>query len=167
MNPPGDSPYDPGHSPYGNPGAQQPHPQQGPSSPQQGWQPPPQQPHQTPGQPGGGPSGPFGGGAAPPASGRGFFAALFDFQFRSLITTRIIRIVFVLLLVLIAVFTLSGAASSFGLMSVSPLTGLLTLLGSLVGGAVAVVLTRVGLEVVIVLFRISDDLSAIRARGGM
>ncbi|MFD0803469.1 DUF4282 domain-containing protein, partial [Streptomonospora algeriensis] len=110
--------------------------------------------------------GAFGAGPAapPPAAGPGFFAALFDFQFRSFVTTQIIKVLFVLWLVLIGIFTLSGVASSFGVMGFSPLTGLLTLLGSLVGGAVAVLLTRVGLEVLIVLFRISEDLAAIRAR---
>ncbi|GAA4948404.1 hypothetical protein GCM10023224_35440 [Streptomonospora halophila] len=182
MNPPGENPYEPGRpdygGQYGQPGPDTPGPSgaggypgpqpgqpgtppsPGASGPQQGWQQPPQQPY-------GGPGGPAPAAPPPAADGAGFFAALFDLRFRSFVTTRIIHVLFVLWLVLIAIVTLSGVVSSFGLMGFSPLTGLLTLLGSLVGGAVAALLTRVGLEVLIVLFRISEDLTAIRSRNGM
>ncbi|KIH97410.1 hypothetical protein LP52_19350 [Streptomonospora alba] len=184
MNPPGENPYEPGRpdysgqpgqdpSGYSNPagyGGQPPQSgypgQPGVSGPQQGWQQPPQPPYGGAGGPGGGAPGP-GPAAPPPAAGPGFFAALFDFQFRGFVTTQLITVLFILWLVLIGIFTLSGVVSSFSLMAVSPLTGLLTLLGALVGGAVGVLLTRVGLEVLIVLFRISEDLTAIRSRNGM
>ncbi|MDT0303312.1 DUF4282 domain-containing protein [Streptomonospora wellingtoniae] len=182
MNPPGENPYEPGRpdygGQYGQPGPNTPghsgaggYPGQQPgqpdtpvppgaSGPQPGPQHPPQQPY-------GGAGGPAPAAPPPAGGGGGFLAALFDLRFRSFVTTRIITVLFVLWLVLIAVFTLSGVVNSFGQMSIAPVAGLLTLLGSLVGGAVAVLLTRVGLEVLIVLFRISDDLAAIRSRNGM
>ncbi|GAB3450860.1 hypothetical protein GCM10027570_26310 [Streptomonospora sediminis] len=159
MTPSGENPYEPGHPGYSRqpePG----HPGQ-PGDPgstghpgQPGWSGPQQPPPHSYAA-----SGP---GSAPPAPG--FFAALFDFEFRSFATTRIVKALFVLWLVLIGISTLSGMVGAFGQMAMNPLAGLLSLLGSLVGGAVAVLLTRVGLEVLVVLFRISEDLSAIRAR---
>ncbi|GAA4918343.1 DUF4282 domain-containing protein [Streptomonospora salina] len=171
MNPPGDTPDESGRPDYGSrPGPDpsgysdpagypgQPG-QPGASGPQQGRQ---QPPHQPPyGAPGPGPAAP------PPAAGPNFVTALFDFEFRSFVTTRITKVLFVLGLVLIAISTLSGIVGSFDLISHNALAGLLALLGALVGGAVSVLLTRVVLEVLIVLFRISEHLAALRARSGM
>lgn len=109
------------------------------------------------------------GGQVPPAApaAPGAFAALFDFSFREFVTSRIIKVLYILFLVLIGISVLSGIVSAIGLMNLSPFVGVLGLFGSLVGGAIAVVVTRVVLEVLIVLFRISDDLSALRRAKGV
>ncbi|MDA0567326.1 DUF4282 domain-containing protein [Streptomonospora sp. S1-112] len=112
------------------------------------------------------PGGQGAGGGQGTGSGSGFLSGLFDLRFRTLVATQITRVLFVLALVLIGISTLSGIVGSFGLMAMAPFDGLLTLLGSLVGGAVAVLVTRVVLELVIVVFRIGEDLAAVRARGG-
>ncbi|MBV2364863.1 DUF4282 domain-containing protein [Streptomonospora nanhaiensis] len=187
---PGRPPYDPGASdPSGSSGpsgpqhgwSQQPHPPQQAQQGQQGQQPqqsyagpaydqaPPHHAHAG----GYGPPPPPGGPAPVPppapgaqAEGAGFLGGLFDLRFRTLVATQVTRVLFVLALVLIGISTLSGVVGSFGLMAMAPFDGLLTLLGSLVGGAVAVLVTRVVLEMVIVVFRIGEDLAAVRARGG-
>ncbi|ASU84658.1 DUF4282 domain-containing protein [Nocardiopsis gilva YIM 90087] len=151
MNAPGEYPYDP--------------------SQQYGYQqqPPPGGPGTPP------PGGPYGPGTPPPPPGapgqpmpteKGFFGSLFDFSFREFVTSKIIKLLYILWLVLIGIFTLSGVITSFGFMAIEPVSGFLGLLGTILGGAIAVLITRVGLELLIVVFRISEDLSAIRKRGG-
>ena len=102
-----------------------------------------------------------------PSPSVGFFGALFDFSFREFVTSRIIKILYILWLVAIGLGVLSGLVSSIATMSLSFFGGFLMLLGVLVGGAIAVLLSRVVLELLIVIFRISEDLGAIRQRGGM
>ncbi|WP_116245096.1 DUF4282 domain-containing protein [Nocardiopsis sp. FIRDI 009] len=100
-------------------------------------------------------------------SGKGFFGALFDFSFRDFVTPKIIKVLFVLWLVLIGLFTLVGVISSFAMMGEEPLVGIVMLFGSLLIGAIYVLLSRVGLEILIVVFRISEDLTAIRKQRGL
>jgi hypothetical protein len=85
----------------------------------------------------------------------GFFGALFDMSFTSLITTRIIKVLYVLAIILIgleAIFWIgAGFHESTGLgvailLIVAPLVSLVTL-----------IYTRVLLEVVIALFRIMEN----------
>ncbi len=85
---------------------------------------------------------------------RGFFASLFDISFTSLITTRVIKVLYVLALIGIGVglflavvgaFSRSAGAGMFALVVLAPLFGLLL-----------VVYTRVILELILVLFRIAE-----------
>lgn len=86
---------------------------------------------------------------------KGFFASLFDLSFSSLITTRIIKVLYVLALIAIGlgylVFTISAFASdtAFGVIT-------LFVLGPIVA-LIYVVYARVFLEVVIALFRIMES----------
>ncbi|MBB6171042.1 hypothetical protein HNR23_001102 [Nocardiopsis mwathae] len=150
MNAPGEYPYDPSQ-PYGY------------------HQPPPGGPGTPP------PGGPYGPGTPPPPPGgavpqapvpKGFFGSLFDLSFRDFVTSKIIKLLYILWLVMIGLFTLSGIITAFTIMAIEPVSGFLTLVGAVLGGAIAVLITRVGLELLIVVFRISEDLSAIRQRGG-
>jgi Domain of unknown function (DUF4282) len=91
-------------------------------------------------------------------SAKGFFASLFDFSFSSLITTKIIKLVYIIAVIAIGLFLLIGL-----------LTGLIQLVsGSAIGGLVEIILTpiialiylilsRIYLELVIILFRIGED----------
>ncbi|MGW9346697.1 DUF4282 domain-containing protein [Nocardiopsis flavescens] len=102
--------------------------------------------------------------AAPAAPG--FFGILFDFTFREFLTSRMVKVLYILWLVFIGISTLTGIIGAFSTMTHSALAGVLGLFGTLVGGAAAVLVTRVVLELLIVVFRIGDDLSALRrARG--
>ena len=99
----------------------------------------------------------------------GFLGALFDFSFREFITTRIIKIVYILWLVMIGVGFLFGLISSIAMMNNDEIgfLGFPMLIGTLVGTVTSVLLSRIVLELLIVVFRISEDLNAIRKRGGM
>jgi hypothetical protein len=86
---------------------------------------------------------------------KGFFASLFDLSFSSLVTTKIIKVLYVITLVLIGlgyvVFTISAfsadsAAGALVLFIFGPLVALFY-----------VVYARVFLEIVIALFRIMES----------
>jgi hypothetical protein len=85
----------------------------------------------------------------------GFFGSLFDLSFTSLVTTRIIKVLYVLAIIVIGIealaWVLVGFHQSAGLgvvmlFIVAPIFGLL-----------ALIYTRVLLEVVIALFRIMEN----------
>jgi hypothetical protein len=135
----------------------------------QGYQPPS---YGQPGQPGqGGPVPPPQWQAAPPAPGRpraqrsagekGFVGSLFDFSFTSLVTPKIIRVLYILvtiwtaligLTILVIGFRTGGVAGGlFTLIVVEPIFVLLTL-----------GIYRVVLEAFMVLFRIYEETRQIR-----
>lgn len=91
--------------------------------------------------------------------GKGFFNLLLDFSFQEFVTTRLIKVMYAILLVLIAVGTLVGLAAALigmrdsvlaglGLLCLTPLVALLYVIGA-----------RVWMELVIVVFRIAENLS--------
>lgn len=85
---------------------------------------------------------------------KGFFASLFDFSFSSFVTTKIIKLLFILAIVGAGIGSLfvlfSGFSSGF-------LGALVSLVLAPIYFAVAVILARVWLEIVIVLFRIAEN----------
>jgi uncharacterized membrane protein YgcG len=95
---------------------------------------------------------------------KGLVRSLYDFSFTSLITTKIIRFVYALIVILLSIgavilllgslATGRGAAIIFGIIFV-PL-----------GYLVYLILTRIWMEVLIVVFRIGEDIRAIRISGG-
>ncbi len=100
--------------------------------------------------------------AAPPITGAGFFQALFDLSFSEFITTRIIKVLYVLAVIGIGLFSLvlflgfarSGVAGLIGGLIVAPLVFLLY-----------VIFARVWLELVMVIFRIADYTRQIAQQG--
>ena len=85
---------------------------------------------------------------------QGFLASLFDVSFKSLVTTRVIKVLYILSMVLIgltalffvgAAFNNSAAAGLFTLVVIAPFISLLYL-----------VYVRVLLEIVIAIFRIME-----------
>lgn len=94
---------------------------------------------------------------------RGFFASLYDMDFKNLIAERVIRILYWLIVMVIsitAVLALLRALFDEGLVGIV-LTFILTPLVYLV----ELIFTRVALEVLIVVFRMADDVKAIRNGG--
>ncbi|CAL9406020.1 hypothetical protein SUDANB121_01569 [Nocardiopsis dassonvillei] len=160
MSTPPENPYDP--SQYGGD-----HPQYGqPQQPQQPYG--HQQPYQTGAQVPPGYQVPAGGQAPPAApAAPGILGSLFDFTFRESVAPRIIKVLYIVGLVVIGLSALSGVVGSIGAMPHSPVAGVLGLFESLVGGALAVLVTRIALELVLVLLRIGDDLSALRRAKGV
>jgi hypothetical protein len=140
------------------------------------WQPNPQQgapgqgapargaPQQGTFQPGVLPQGVFEqGGPQQVAESKGFFGALFDFSFTSFVTTKIIKVLYVLILVLAVVSALVYTIVAF---RVSPGFGILTLvIGDPLFIIIVMAFWRLVLEAFIVVFRISDDIRALRERG--
>ncbi|WP_067965540.1 DUF4282 domain-containing protein [Nocardiopsis trehalosi] len=170
MTTPGDNPYDSRPDPGGWTPPPQQHPGGHPSGGGYPGAPHPDAAHaahggSAPPPPGAGHAAPSGG-TAPRPGGDSLAGAVFDLNFRRLATPRLLTALYVLFLVLIGVMALSGVVSAFGMMAVSPIAGLLALIGSLVGGAVSVLVVRVALEALIVLFRLGDDIGAMRRRSG-
>ena len=64
-------------------------------------------------------------------------------------------------------FGLSGVLSALGTMTVSPLFGIVMLVGSLLGVVIGVVFARIAAEFILIVFRINEHLGAIRNRGEM
>jgi hypothetical protein len=89
------------------------------------------------------------------------------FQWERFITPSIIKLFYWLAVGLTVLFGLSGIASAFGTMTVSPGLGILILLVSLLGVVIGVIFARLVAEFVLIVFRINEHLGAIRNRGDM
>jgi hypothetical protein len=98
------------------------------------------------------------------ADRRGFLSALFDFSFTSFVTTRIIKVLYVLILVLVSLVALFYTIIAFRL---SPGFGVLVLvIGDPLYIIIVMAFWRLLLEAFVVLFRIAEDIHAMRERGG-
>ena len=103
-------------------------------------------------------------GAARGADGRGFLSALFDFSFTSFVTTKIIKVLYVLILVLASITALIYTIVAFRL---SAGFGILTLvIGDPLFIIIVMAFWRLILEAFIVMFRIAEDIRALRERSG-
>jgi hypothetical protein len=89
------------------------------------------------------------------------------FQWDRFITPSIIKVFYWLVVVVTVVSGLSGIFSGLGLMLLQPLSGLLTVVVSVVGTLVGVIFARIMSEFVLITFRINEHLGAIRNRGQM
>ena len=96
---------------------------------------------------------------------KGLLKSLFDFQFTSLISARIIRFVYALIVILYtigAVFVFIASLASGSVIGIFTALILVPL-----GYLVYLILTRIWMEILIVVFRMGDDVRAIRERGEM
>jgi len=89
---------------------------------------------------------------------RGFLGALFDISFSELITTRVIKVLFVLGIIGGAVLMVTQIIGAF---MYSAGIGVLVLLISPIVFTLYVIVARIYLEVLTVIFRISDDVRRI------
>jgi hypothetical protein len=94
----------------------------------------------------------------------GFFSSLFDYSFSSFITSRIIKVLYVLTTIVVALWTLVIILVAF---KASSALGIVALV---IGGPIFFVITmiyvRVGLELLIVIFRIHENVHEINQRAG-
>ena len=98
------------------------------------------------------------------ADARGFLSALFDFSFTSFVTPKIIKVLYVLILVMTS---LSALIFTIGAFRLSAGFGLLTLvIGDPLFIIIVMALWRLILESFVVRFRIAEDVRAMRERGG-
>jgi hypothetical protein len=174
-DPSGDRPAWPGQPPYpgaagygqqqpaetaaGYPGSYAPGYGQQPGSPY--GAPQGQSPYGAPyGGPGyGAPAGVGPGGLAPPGPPRNFFGALFDFSFDSFATPVVIRALYVLVLIGIALGYVVAVIIGF---TQGALTGLAFLVGGAVVAFVYLVLARITLELYYAVVRIAEDVRVLR-----
>ncbi len=99
--------------------------------------------------------------SSPPSSGRSFFA-LFDFSFREFVTPRIIRVLYVLALIIIALYAIGGLiAVVASLADGAVLRALFFLLLIPVGLLLAMAYVRVLLEIMVVVFRIGENIQVL------
>ena len=87
------------------------------------------------------------------------------FQWDRFITPSIIKVFYWLVVVITVVSGLSGIFSGLTLMLLQPLSGLFTVVVSVVGTLVGVIFARIVAEFVLITFRINEHLGAIRNRG--
>ena len=93
----------------------------------------------------------------------GFFEALFDLSFSSFITTRLIKALYILAMILAGFLALGIVIAGFS-------NGFVSGLGALIFGALVfliyVMTARVTLELIMIVFRISENVSVIANRRG-
>lgn len=97
---------------------------------------------------------------------RGFFGSLFDFSFDNFVAPKLIKFLFVLSLILISVAAIGWVIFGFAAMAsgddTGALVGLLTIVLAPIIWFLYVMGARVWLELLIVVFKISEDLKDIR-----
>ena len=86
-------------------------------------------------------------------------------QWERFITPQIIKIFYWLAVAISVLVGLSGIATGLGLMFVNPFTGLIAVFVSVLGILAGIVFARIAAEVILIVFRISEHLGAIRQRG--
>lgn len=98
------------------------------------------------------------------AESRSFLGALFDFSFSSFVTTRIIKVLYVLITILAVITALVYTVVAF---RISGTFGFLTLI---IGDPLFIIIVmafwRLILEAFMVVFRIAEDVRVLRERGG-
>jgi predicted membrane metal-binding protein len=87
------------------------------------------------------------------------------FQWDRFITPTIIKSFYWLVIALIILFGISGIFSALTLMAVSPFGGFVLLLSALAGIVAGIIFSRIGAELILIVFRINEHLSAIRDQG--
>ncbi|MDQ6937032.1 MAG: DUF4282 domain-containing protein [Actinomycetota bacterium] len=95
-------------------------------------------------------------------SGKGFFAALFDFSFTTFVTPKIVKVLYILITVGLALIYLALVVSAF---ANNGGAGVLVLIFGALGYLVYLAFARVVLEFYMAVFRIADDVQAMRRRG--
>jgi Domain of unknown function (DUF4282)/zinc-ribbon domain len=94
---------------------------------------------------------------------KGFLASLFDFSFQSFITAKLIKVLYALMTIGNVLFALFFIVSGF---NQSTEVGIVTLILSPLFFLLAMIYARVLLELIIVFFRIHEDVREINVRGG-
>jgi Domain of unknown function (DUF4282) len=110
-------------------------------------------------------------GYQPPAgprydNNRGFFGSLFDFSFDNFIAPKLVKFLYVLSLILLTLFAIGYIIFGFAAMAAGgdsgALVGLLIIVVTPIIWFLYVMVTRVWLELLIVMFKISEDIKDIR-----
>jgi hypothetical protein len=91
--------------------------------------------------------------------GKGFFGTLFDLSFSEFITTKLIKVLYILLLILVAIgFVIAFFSSLVTMFSRGGfLQGLVGIVLTPIGALIYVILARMWMELIIVIFRIAEN----------
>jgi hypothetical protein len=87
------------------------------------------------------------------------------FQWERFITPQIIKIFYWLALAVSVLVGLSGIFSGLALLFVSPVSGFIAVVVAVLGMIMGVIFARIAAEFILIVFRISEHLGAIRNRG--
>ncbi len=87
-------------------------------------------------------------------SAKGFLGSLFDFSFSSLITTKIIKVVYVLVTVFVSLFAI---VALIGGITRGVAGAIFSIIIVPIGWLLYMVVARMSLELIIVIFRIGED----------
>ncbi len=87
---------------------------------------------------------------------KGFFGSLLDFSFSSFITTKIIKLLYILITIGCVVW----------LVAATIMQGFMGFVGGVIGAVVVFLLSRIYLELMIVVFRMAENLELIAGRSG-
>ena len=101
---------------------------------------------------------------APPAAPQGFFAGLFDLSFSSFITTKIIKALYVFWMAVTGILLVIGIVGGIVRIGDDPGIGVLMVLASPLAALLYIVLGRIYLELLIVLFRIAENIGDINRK---
>ncbi len=97
---------------------------------------------------------------------RGCLTALLDLSFTEFVTSRLLRGLYIILLVLVAIGALAGIIGGLVAMFTRGfLAGLATVVGTAIGTLVAAILVRVWIELIMVLFRIAENTNELVRQG--
>jgi hypothetical protein len=110
-------------------------------------------------------------GAEPPtgvrhqtAGSKGFLSSLFDFGFTSFVTPTVIKVLYVLIMI---GTVLSALAFTIAAFKASPIFGIgVLVIGDPLFIIIVMAFYRIILEFFVVIFRVAEDIRAIRERGG-
>lgn len=99
--------------------------------------------------------------SSPTTQGASFFKALFDINFNTFVTPKIVKVVYVIGMVLIGLTTLGMVLSAFtqftGGYGTNPMFGLLLLVAAPLVGVIYLALFRMSLELYYAVIRLSED----------
>ncbi len=93
---------------------------------------------------------------------RGFLEELFDMDFTSFITVRLVKVLFILSIVVFGLIGLGMLISGFGMLNYSKGTGFMTIVLAPIIFFMGVIYSRMFLELAIVLFRIESNTAALK-----
>jgi hypothetical protein len=87
------------------------------------------------------------------------------FQWERFVTPTVIKVFYWLAVVISVLLGIAGAVSALGTMPFNPFVGMIFLIASLLGMCMAVIVSRITAEFVLIVFRINEHLGAIRNQG--
>jgi hypothetical protein len=101
----------------------------------------------------------------PRADSKGFLSALFDFGFTSFVTPKVVKVLYALIVIVVGLSALGFAVT---MLATNVVLGIVTLLiGAPLYFLVVTALYRITLEFFMVIFRMSEDIRALRERGDL